>query len=71
MGTVTRLPTASPCFYTVRKVGKIWAVQIVTPSPMVTLRTTIVRFSEQADAIAYGERAAAAAHRPFKSGRAA
>jgi hypothetical protein len=66
--TITRLPTASPSFYTVRKVGRWWAVQIVTPAGMKPLRTTIATCADREEAIAYGQKRAAEMKRPFQTG---
>jgi len=68
--TVTRLPTAAPSYYTVRKAGRAWAVEIVTPCPIKALRTAIARFADRGEAIAYGEKRAAELGRPFRIGRA-
>jgi hypothetical protein len=69
--TITRLPTASPSYFTVRKVGSAWAVQLVTPTPGKPLRTTLTTCSDRDTAIAYGRDRAAAMHRPFQIGRVA
>lgn len=65
MTDVTKLPTASPSYYTIRKVKGGWAVQLVTPP----LRTSIAMSGDRDQAIAYGQDAAARTHRPFKLGR--
>jgi hypothetical protein len=66
--TVTKIPSASPSYYTVRKHGRKWGVQIVTPSPFSDLRTTVATTPDRDEAIRYGIEQAAAVHRPFKMG---
>lgn len=63
--TITRLPTSAPTFVTVRRAGKLWAVQLVTPSPSRPLRTTLARFGDKGEAEAYGRASAATIKRPF------
>ncbi len=64
--TVTRLPTAAPSYFTVNKAGSWWAVQLITPTPFNALRTTVARFTDREEAMAFGRERAAAMHRPFK-----
>ncbi len=68
--TVTRLPSASPCYITVAKAGRAWSVLLVTPAPLRPLRTTLARCTDRDQAIAFAEKSAADIKRPFKMGRA-
>lgn len=66
MSNVIKLPTAATSYFTVRKDGPFWAVQIVTPAPGKAHRTTIISASDKADAFDMGRKAAARSMRPFK-----
>lgn len=65
---VTRLPTAATSYYTVRKSGRWWAVELVTPAPVRALRTKLRSFSDQQAAEADARETAARMQRPFKIG---
>lgn len=67
-GTVTRLPSAATSYYTVRKSGKYWAVELVTPAPGRPLRTKLRAYSERYAALSDGRETAARMLRPFKVG---
>jgi len=66
---VNRTPSASPSYLTVRRDGRRWAVQIVTPAPGRAIRTTIAFCGSRNEAIEYGQSQAAAIGRQFKIGR--
>ncbi len=63
---VITLPTANPSFYTVRKFGRDYHVQLVTPAPFKALRTSIARYSDKAEAIAHARDAAQRTRLAFK-----
>lgn len=67
---IVSLPSASPSYYTIRKEGQFWTLQIVTPNRVGTLRTTVARFADREGAIASGRKTASELRLPFKSGRA-
>ena len=66
MSNVVNLPTRATSYYTVRRAGKTWAVQLVTPCPGRPICTIVARFSSRAEAFAYGGDTAARLHRPFR-----
>lgn len=68
-GTVTRLPSAATSYYTVRKSGKGWAVDLVTPAPVRALRTTLRVYHDRESAEADARATAARMLRPFKERR--
>ncbi|TGS15911.1 hypothetical protein EN852_009770 [Mesorhizobium sp. M2E.F.Ca.ET.209.01.1.1] len=69
---ITRLPTAATSYYTVRKSGRNWAVELVTPAPGRPLRTKLRSYSDPAAANADAAETAKRMARPFKiGGRAA
>jgi len=70
MSNVVPLPTRAASYYTVRKSGKDWLVQLVTPCPGKDLRTVLARASSKTQAMTYAAQQAALNHRPFKMGRA-
>ncbi|UUP19533.1 hypothetical protein [Nitratireductor thuwali] len=65
---ITRLPTAANSYYTVRKSGRHWAVELVTPAPVHALRTKLRLFSDREAAEADARTTAAQMMRPFKIG---
>lgn len=65
---VTHLPTAATSYYTVRRSGRWWAVELVTPAPVRALRTKLRSFSEREAAEADARSIAARMKRPFKIG---
>lgn len=66
-GTITKLPTATKSFIAVRKAGRVWVVEIVTPCEGAKpLRTAVMRASDLSDAVAYAKSSAARMHRPLK-----
>lgn len=65
---VTRLPTAATSYYTVRKSGRGWVVELVTPAPVRALRTKLRSFSEREAAEADARETAARMQRPLKIG---
>lgn len=66
--TVTHLPSAATSYYTVRKSGRYWAVELVTPAPGRPLRTKLRSYGDPAAANADAVETAARMKRPFKSG---
>jgi len=65
---VTRLPTASETFITIRKARGGWAVVLETPCPGEPLRTALYRAADRETAFAKGQEVAARMQRPFKIG---
>ena len=69
MSNVTKLPTAPTSFFTVRKTRNLFTVQLVTPVGEKNLRTSLARFSDRQEAIAYAEQVSRQRQRPLKIGR--
>lgn len=65
---ITGLPTAATSYYTIRKSGQWWVVELVTPSPVRSLRTKLRSFSDRAAAEADARETAARVKRPFRIG---
>jgi hypothetical protein len=69
--TVIKLPTAPASFYTVCKVGRYFAVTLVTPcTDGKALKTNLFVFTDKAAAILQGKATAEQMQRPFKIRRA-
>lgn len=69
MSNVTKLPTAPTSYYTVRKSKNIFTVQLVTPAGDRDLRTSLARFNNRQEAIAYAEQVSKQRQRPLNIGR--
>lgn len=66
MPTVTHLPTAAPSYIQVRRAGRRWAVDIVTPAPGKPLRTTLARADGFAAVVDFAKEVAAKQQRPLR-----
>ena len=69
----TSVPRPMECssYYAIRKVGRHWAVQLVTPCGPKPLRTTIATFADGHGAIGFTEQIAAELKRPSENGELA
>ena len=67
---VTKLPSSSTTYITVRKSGRRWAVLMVTPGALKNITTTLYRVGDRDQAMELGQQVAEKIKRPFK-GRAA
>lgn len=71
MSNVTKLPTASPSYVTVRKRGGGWDVMLVTPCPGRAIKTRLISTSDEAMAYEQARETAARIFRPFRARGAA
>lgn len=66
-GNVTKLPTATTSYITVRKNRGEWDVILATPAPGKALRTRLYSMSDKDMAYHMGQKTAARLFRPFKA----
>ena len=66
MTQITRLATAAPSFFQVRKAGRRWSIEIVTPIPGKQLRTALAKTDDYEAAVAFAREAAERQQRPLK-----
>lgn len=64
--TVTRIPSCASSYYTVRKQGRLWVIQLVTPAPGRAVRTSLSYCADLEGALAFGRATATRMHRPFR-----
>lgn len=69
MSNITKLPTAAPSYYTVRKAGQNFDVSLVTPCGSKLLVTRLRRWADRDRAIEDAIITAVVMQRPFKEGR--
>ena len=61
------LPSAATSYFTVRRIGKRWAVVLVTPIPGAQpLRTTLARADNYVTAVDFATQSASGIQRPLK-----
>lgn len=67
---IVRLPTAATSYYTVRRSGRWWCLELVTPqpAPLPPLRTKLRSYSDRDAAISDGIATGNRVLRPFKIG---
>ena len=64
---IIHLPSADPSYVTVRRVGRRWAVVLVTPClGAQPIRTTLARADNYDDAIDFANQSASGIKRPLK-----
>lgn len=67
MNNVVRLPTADPTFIAVRRVGKLYRVDLVTPCDAgPSIWTTLVQTPHPGLAVDYAKNTAASMKRPLR-----
>lgn len=66
MTNVIRLPTAATSYFQVRKTGRFWAIELVTPVSGRQLRTTVATSGSFDSAVAYAKETAENNQRPLK-----
>lgn len=68
---VVRLPTAATTFITVRRVGRGWAIELVTPCPGAKpLRTVVARSNSPSAAVDHALTTGERMHRPVRLSKA-
>lgn len=65
---VKRLPTALESFFAVRPSRDWWLVELVTPARPRTIRTTVARFRDNAEAVDHATGIATQMQRPLNIG---
>ena len=66
MTKITRLPTTAPSFLQVRKAGRRWFVEIVTPVLGKQLRTALAKTDDYEAAVSFARETAEIQQRPLK-----
>lgn len=66
MSAIVRLPTAATSYYRVRRSGKAWAVELVTPGPGKLIASVLARSPSREAAIEYAKAVGAKLQRPVR-----